>query len=268
MKISVITAVYNSERTIERNVLSVLSQSYRNFEHILADNLSGDNTVNYAKELYQNHDIMNKLIILSERDNGISDAFNKGIKAASGEIVGILNSDDAYYNDKVFEKVIEAFQNKNVLFAHGDMYFDDPVYGSNIRKPLLCPVTSAMPYNHPSMFFRKSVYEQYGMFNPAYKYAMDHELVIRYNKLIPGFSRKGKYIEGDPLVIMYSGGTSWKNEIKAINESKTGLIKNGMWDANAKKEFRLRIWRTRLKIILNSFGLNFVVRLWRKNKWG
>jgi len=268
MKISVVTAVFNSEKTIERNILSVLNQSHQDFEQILIDNLSSDKTVQFARELYDSHGISEKLKIISEKDKGISDAFNKGINASSGEIVAILNGDDAYYDDSVFEKVSEAFENKEVLFVHGDMLFDDPVYGSNVRRPLMCPAAAAMPYNHPSMFFLKKVYEQYGLFDLSYRYAMDHELIIRYNKIIPGFSSKGRYIEGTPLVIMYSGGTSWKYEINAIKESKDAVIKNGMWDSYAKKEYLFRIWRTRIKIVLNALGMNFIVRLWRKNKWG
>jgi len=268
MKISVVTAAFNSGKTIERNILSVIGQTYQNYEHIIIDNISSDNTLWLAKDIYNRNGASGRLVDISEKDEGISDAFNKGIQAASGDIVAILNSDDVYYDNTVFEKVIKAFEETGVWFVHGDMFFDDPVYGSNVRKPLLCPVTTAMPYNHPSMFFLKQVYVQYGMFDISYKYAMDHELIIRYNKLVPDFAGHGEYIKGSPLVKMYSGGTSWNYELKAIEESKIALIKNGMWDSNAKKQYMLRVYRTRLKKYLNMLGLNFIVKLWRKKKWG
>jgi len=159
MKISVVTPTFNSEKTIAGNIQSIISQAYKDFEHIIIDNLSTDKTIELAKNYYLSAGMIDRLIIISEKDNGISDAFNKGIKTASGEIIAILNSDDVYFNNRVFEKVAALFEDKEILFVHGDIYFDDDVYGSNIRKPLLCPVTTAMPYNHPSMFLRREVYE-------------------------------------------------------------------------------------------------------------
>jgi glycosyltransferase involved in cell wall biosynthesis len=208
-----------------------------------------------------------RLKIISEKDEGISDAFNKGIQAANGDIVGILNSDDAYYNNLVFQRIIEAFEDPDILFVHGNIYFDDSYYGSNIRKPLLCPVTEAMPYNHPSMFFRKNVYAKYGLFNIGYRYAMDYELIIRYEKLIDNFKEKGKYLREEPLAVMYAGGNSWKYELKTIEESKIALKEHGFWEFNAQKNYCLRITRTKLKELFNFLGLNQLVKLWRNKKW-
>ncbi|MFO7447456.1 MAG: glycosyltransferase family 2 protein [Ignavibacteriaceae bacterium] len=268
MKLSIITPTYNSESTIGRNILSVLSQTVKDFEHILVDNKSRDNTLRTAEELYKKHNIRDKLKVISEKDNGISDAFNKGIKAAAGDIVAILNSDDIYYNNQVFERVLSAFQNPEILFVHGDIYFDDPVYGSNIRKPLLCPVTSAMPYNHPTMFFRKNVYEQFGLFDTSFKYAMDHELIIRYEKLIRNFGEKGRYLNGESVGIMYAGGASWQNELKAVKESRRALKMHGFWNYDARKNYLLRVSRIRIKEYLNKMNLNVLVKIWRKGKWG
>jgi glycosyltransferase involved in cell wall biosynthesis len=102
MKISVITPTFNSEKTIARNAQSIVSQTHKDFEHIIIDNLSSDNTVGILKRLYEENKITGKLKIISERDSGISDAFNKGINAASGNAIAILNSDDAYYSSQVF----------------------------------------------------------------------------------------------------------------------------------------------------------------------
>ncbi|MFZ0455780.1 MAG: glycosyltransferase family 2 protein [Ignavibacteriaceae bacterium] len=268
MLISIITPTFNSEKTIEKNVKSIINQTYKNFEHIIIDNLSKDNTIDIINKIYKENNLIESLHIISEPDRGIADAFNKGIEKAKGEIIGILNSDDRYFNNNVFQKVNHSFKDKEIIFVHGDVYFDDPVYGSNIRRPLLCPITTTMPYNHPTMFFRKDVYEKYGSYNESYKYTMDYELIMRYEKKIPDFRNKGKYLKGEPIAVMHSGGASWKYEMESIKEYKNALKKYDFWDFNARKEYFLRIFRTRLKKIFNDLHLNFLVKLWRKNKWG
>ena len=268
MKISVVTPTFNSEKTIAGNIQSIISQAYKDFEHIIIDNLSTDKTIELAKNYYLSAGMIDRLIIISEKDNGISDAFNKGIKTASGEIIAILNSDDVYFNNRVFEKVAALFEDKEILFVHGDIYFDDDVYGSNIRKPLLCPVTTAMPYNHPSMFLRREVYARFGFYDASYEYAMDYEFIIRIEKALPGFSKKGKYYSEQPLAIMNSGGASWINEFKSIEESKRALKKYGFWNLSARGNYLLRVFRTQLKKYFSLLNLNGLVKYWRNKKWG
>jgi glycosyltransferase involved in cell wall biosynthesis len=267
MLISIITPTFNSEKTIEKNVISVINQTYNNFEHIIIDNQSKDNTVSIINKIYRDNNLSELLHIISEPDRGIADAFNKGIKNAKGEIIGILNSDDSYFNSFVFQNVVEAFKNNETIFVHGDVYFADPLYGSNIRRPLLCPITTTMPYNHPTMFFRKEVYEKYGNFNEKFIFTMDYELIMRYEKKIPGFRSKGKYLQGEPVAVMHAGGASWKYELESIREYKNALKEYGFWNFTARKEYFFRIFRTRLKKILSDLHLNFLVKLWRKNKW-
>ena len=267
MKISIITPTYNSRETIERNIISVINQSYKNFEQIIVDNKSDDDTLNLINQLYTKSSFTDKLKIISEKDYGISDAFNKGIKSSKGDIIAILNGDDAYYNDQVFEKVVKMFIKPEILFVHGDVYFGDPVYGSNIRKPLLCSVTKAFPYNHPTMFLRKELYEKFGLFDLSYKYAMDYELVVRFEKEFPEFKTKGKYFSEHPIAKMYSGGASWKNELQSIEETKKALQKYDFWNSSAKMNYFLRIFRTEFKKYLSILNLNFIIKIWRNRKW-
>jgi hypothetical protein len=124
-----------------------------------------------------------------------------------------------------------------------------------------------MPYNHPAMFFRKSVYDQYGLYDVSYKYAMDYELIIRFENSIRNFSEKGKYLHGEPVAVMNAGGASWQHELKSIKECRAALKKNGLWNFNAKKSYYLRIFRTRLKEYLSKLNLNAIIKLWRKAKW-
>ncbi len=267
MKISIITPTNNSSSTISKNVNSVINQTYKEYEHIIIDNLSSDNTLQLIKNTYDHAGVSNKLRVISEKDWGISDAFNKGIKNSVGDVIGILNSDDYFYDESVLERVSIEFKNHDILFVHGNVYFIDEVYGSNIRKPLLCPIQRAMPYNHPTMFFRKFIYEKNGMFDTSYKFAMDFEFICRLEKSIPGFRDKGKYIGGDALVVMSAGGESWKNELESIKEVKQALQKFEFWNTNAFVSFLSRIVRTKLKNILSVLKLNSIIYLWRSIKW-
>jgi glycosyltransferase len=267
MKISIITPTYNSEKTVNKCINSILKQSYKNYEHIIIDNLSNDQTLKKIKDAYFSKNMLDNLRIISEKDDGISDAFNKGIKAASGEIVTILNSDDHYYSEDVFERVIEEFNKPNVMLVHGNIIFKDDLYGSNIRMPLLCDVRKAMPFNHPTMFLRKDVYKMIGTFNTNYRYAMDFDLAVRLNKHISNSNFSAAYLNSEPLVVMNAGGASWANEIKSTYETKQILIEHNLWDIKARINYSLRLLRIRLKGIINLFGLNIIVKMWRKIKW-
>ncbi len=267
MKISIVTPTFNSEATIINNVNSILSQTYSNFEHILIDNESNDNTLDLAKNVYTRKNSIEKLLIIREKDNGIAEAFNKGIELADGEIIGILNSDDYYYNKNVLDLVNEAFQDNEIIFVHGNIYFEDEQYGSNIRKPLLCSITTAMPYNHPTMFFRKEIYKQYGGFETSYKFAMDFEFICRLFKSINYFNSRGYFLDGKPLVTMVAGGASWKNEMDSIEEAKRALKKYDYWNFDARKNYFLRKLRTKIKFWLSLIKMEKVITRWRKRKW-
>ncbi|MDP4173022.1 MAG: glycosyltransferase family 2 protein [Bacteroidota bacterium] len=268
MIISIITPTYNSERTIATNVESVLLQKFTDFEHIIIDNKSTDKTLSIIEALYRKAEKTNNLRIISEPDKGISDAFNKGIRNAHGEIIGILNSDDYYYDESVLKRTLEAFSDRAIIFTHGDMFFEDPLYGSNIRRPLLCPAHIAMPFNHPTMFFRREVYENYGLFDLSFKYAMDYELICRLEKEVPDFMKKGAYLRGKPLVYVKSGGASWEHEEKAIKEIKPALVKNGLWTFEAKKAYCFRRSRNIIKKYIEALGLKVLIQYWRNWKWG
>ncbi len=267
MKISVITPTYNSQKVIRQNIKSVLSQNYKQFEHIIVDNISYDATRSIAADEYEKLDSTDKLKIISEKDSGIADAFNKGINAASGEIITILNSDDSYHSDSVFTDVVNAFTSKDILFVHGNIFFTDLKFGSNLRKPLMCPITKAFPYNHPTMFLKKELYDKYGSYDKNFKYAMDFEFICRLIKQIPEFQSKGFYLKGEALVDMSAGGVSWKNEMATLEETKTALTKHSYWNSDARKNFFLRKLRIRIKSILTLLNLEGIIPLWRKRKW-
>jgi len=265
MKISVITPTFNSEKTIARNVESILNQSYKDFEHIIVDNLSSDKTLQIVNDLYK--DSPSNLSIISEKDNGIAEAFNKGIMSATGNLITILNSDDYYFSDDVFEKIISAFKDKSILFTHGNILFVDEFYGTNIRKPLLCDLSQAMPYNHPTIFVRRELYKNIGLYVTNLKYAMDFDLICKIKNRFNNLDSISVYIQGNPIVVMNAGGTSWANEIKSIKETRIILKNHKLWDKKANFNYLLRLLRTKLKDLLTLAGMNFLVEKWRKRKW-
>jgi glycosyltransferase involved in cell wall biosynthesis len=180
MKVSIITATYNSASTIRDTLESVAKQTYSNIEHIIIDGLSKDNTLDIVKE-YPHVDK-----VISEKDKGIYDAMNKGIRAATGDVVGILNSDDFYPHNNILKKVTEEFRTKKVNAIIGDILFVSPnnikkvvrYYSAKRWKPSKF-VKGYMP-PHPSFFVYKKFYEQLGVYQIDYKIAADYELLIRF----------------------------------------------------------------------------------------
>ena len=181
MKITIITVVFNGAKHIRSAIQSVLSQDYDNIEYIVIDGGSTDGTVNIVKE-YQD-----KIsVFISEPDEGIYDAMNKGIVLATGNVIGILNSDDFYVDNNVVKQVAREFNNRGV-----DSVFADLVYisSSNINKvvryfdsgqfkPSLLSY-GLMPA-HPTFFVKKSIYEKYGKFHTNFKNAADFDLLARF----------------------------------------------------------------------------------------
>lgn len=208
MKISIITATYNSGATIRDTLESVNSQTHKNIEHIIVDGASSDDTleqvVKYGKRVSK---------IISEPDKGIYDAMNKGIKAASGDVIGILNSDDFFSSDDVVETVVDAFRSNDIDALYGDIKFVDPgdlqktvrYYSSKIFKPSLFRF-GFMPA-HPSFYMKKSEYDKHGYYSLDYKIAADYDLLIRY---LYKYRVKSIYLNKD-FVTMRTGGVSTEN---------------------------------------------------------
>ncbi len=175
--VSIITVSFNSVKTIEKTILSVLEQTYKNIEYIIIDGGSTDGTVDIIKKYSDRISYW-----VSEKDEGISDAFNKGILASHGEIIGIINSDDWYEQDAI--QIIADLDYKN----SADLYVGSLRYWNNEQKNhTIYPavnykwtISFRMPHlNHPASFIKKEVYNEIGLFNTKYKYAMDYDLFLR-----------------------------------------------------------------------------------------
>lgn len=182
MKVSIVTVCFNSESTIRDTVNSVLSQSYTDIEYIVIDGVSSDSTVDILNEYDSN---IVKLV--SEPDCGIYDAMNKGISIATGDIIGILNSDDFFESSETIQYVVDSFCEKTrVDIVFGDVVFvapDDLIgirryYSSNRFKPWKLRFGWMPP--HPATFVRKSVYEEYGLYSLKFEIAADYEIFVRW----------------------------------------------------------------------------------------
>jgi len=181
MKVSLVTVVYNGADTIRDTIVSVLSQTYRNIEYIIIDGASTDSTLNVINEY---SDSITHLI--SEPDNGLYFAINKGIKLATGDVVGVLNADDFYSNDKVIENIVSAFKDQNVQSVYSDLVYVDKdkvgkvvrYWKSGIFKRSKFKMGWMPP--HPTFFVERKVYDQYGLFNTKFKISADYELMLRF----------------------------------------------------------------------------------------
>jgi len=211
--VSIITPSYNSAKFISQTIESVLSQTYNNIEYIIIDGSSTDGTIEIIKE-YQDK-ITN---FVSEPDMGIYDAMNKGIALATGDVIGILNSDDFYVDDSVIEGVVKAFQQYKVDSVYGDLEY---VAKENTDK--VVRFWKSAPFKkglfqkgwhpaHPTFFVKKNIYEKYGCFNLSYRIAADYELMLR---LLEKHQIPSYYVPR-VLVKMRVGGESNKGLLNII----------------------------------------------------
>lgn len=202
MKVSIITISFNAENTIEKTLISIESQSYDNIEHIIVDGESQDNTL----EICNSFPHIAKII--SEPDKGVYDAFNKGIKLATGDIIGFLNADDTFYDENSILEIVNAFQKKHIDIIFGNLDYVNKE-GKIIRnwisksyEPGLA-IKAWMPA-HPTFYCRNEIYERLGGYDNSFKIAGDFELCLRFlekNK-VPSFYINKK------LVKMLVGGIS------------------------------------------------------------
>ncbi|MDO3642468.1 glycosyltransferase family 2 protein [Mucilaginibacter sp. L3T2-6] len=228
MKISIITVVYNNEKTIEDAISSVLSQNYKNIEYIIIDGNSTDNTPNIISKHLSN---INNYI--SEADKGIYDAMNKGIMQATGEVIGILNSDDLYHDENVISDVMIHFNNDPDL----DILYGDLVYVGNEDPEKIVRRWDSVRYHrhffelghvppHPSLFVKSRIYKEAGLFNTKYALAADYEFMLRIFKK---FNFKSLYIQRLIVKMRLGGATNkhLKNVIKGNQEILRAWKDNG-----------------------------------------
>lgn len=230
MKISLITVTFNSGGTLRDTIQSVLSQTYPEIEYIIVDGLSEDSTIDIIKEyvpLFQG-----RLKWISEKDNGLYDAMNKGFKMATGEIVGIINSDNLLTESGVIGKVIDCFEgHKDIDCVYADLYYVSQYDTSKIVRHWITGKQRSFSKGwhpaHPTFYVKREIYSKYGLFDLDFKFAADFELMLR---LVEKEHIRLFYLP-EPLVRMRLGGTTSKNltNIRKGNiECLNAFRKNGI----------------------------------------
>lgn len=228
MKISIITACYNSAETIRDTIASVLAQDYPEIEYIIIDGASKDNTLAIVNE-YRNR--ITKVI--SEKDGGIYFALNKGISLASGEVIAFLHADDVYASKTVITDIMKKFKETGSDAVYGDLQY---VERENMEKVVRNWISG--PYNdgifrkgwmppHPAFFLKRICYIKYGGFNTTFRTAADYELMLR---MLHKHKVSVSYVP-EVIVNMRVGGVSnasISNRIKANREDKRAWIVNGL----------------------------------------
>ena len=217
--ISIVTVTYNAEKFIEKNIQNIISQKIKNVEHILIDGMSNDKTLEVVDK-YRFHFSH----VITERDNGIYDAMNKGILAAKGELIGILNADDCYNQDtlNLVLKTYELSKNKDIII-YGDMYQDyDGVksfsYGDLSSNAFQ---NDKIRINHPTVFVSKSIYDKIGLFDVSFTRGADKEFLIR------AYKNKFSFLKINKILAFFKlGGFTSSYDLKSVFD-------------RTKEEFRL-----------------------------
>jgi glycosyltransferase involved in cell wall biosynthesis len=242
VKVSIITVVWNNKETIKDTIDSILSQTYKNIEYIIIDGSSTDGTI----EVVQSYgDKITKFV--SEKDKGLYDAMNKGITLASGDIVGMLNSDDFYIDEFVIERVVREFEEKQSDSIYADLVYVKP---ENLDKVVrYYDSSSCEPRNfkyalypaHPTFFVKKWVYEKYGLFKTDYKIGADFDIMARF---LYTHRISYSYIK-EPLIKMRVGGVStsfssiWINSLEQLRVCNENGIKTNIFKIFMKYPIKL-----------------------------
>ena len=214
-KLSIITITYNSAKTVEETIQSVISQEYPNLEYLIIDGASKDSTLDIVNKYREKIDI-----VISEPDKGISDAFNKGIANASGEIIGIINSDDILLPGAL-QAVADAYDYSVDVYRGGTIFWN-PELDTNISctPGMRCSVDDKWGggVNHPSTFITKRAYEKVGLYNIEYRFAMDVDILYR----------------------LYNAGLKFKKIDKNLTKFRLGGETNTLWTKKIKERYLMR----------------------------
>jgi glycosyltransferase involved in cell wall biosynthesis len=240
VKITIITICYNSAATLEKTILSVAGQSYKNIEYIVVDGNSNDGTLDIIKN---NQDKITQWI--SEPDSGLYDAMNKGIAMATGDLIGILNSDDTFYNNKVIEEIVDFHAKNSIDASIGNIMQHTTtgkivrIYSSKYWNPEKLKIGFMPP--HPSIFFKAALFYKYGNYDLGFKIGADYELITRFflkHKIVWKYSR----ITTTAMLVgglSSSGSASYKLITKEIQKA---LLMNEISFSPFKIQFRL-FWK-------------------------
>lgn len=223
MKITIVTATFNSEKTVEDTIKSVLAQTYKDYEYIIIDGISKDNTLDIVHRYEPSFD--GRMKVFSEKDKGIYDAMNKGFQKATGDVLMLINSDDLFARPDALELVVKEFeQHPDTDGVYANLYY---VSQNNINSIVRVwktgkqePMRKGWLPAHPTFYVKRECYEKYGYFNLNYPLAADFELMLRF---VERYHIKLQYLP-EYLVKMRLGGATSKN-LKNIYKQDVETIK-------------------------------------------
>ncbi|HSA06003.1 MAG TPA: glycosyltransferase family 2 protein [Candidatus Gastranaerophilales bacterium] len=259
MKVSIITACYNAEKTIEETVRSVAGQTYKDIEYIIVDGASKDSTLSIL-EKYK--DKISKLI--SEPDNGVFNAQNKGIKAATGDLIFILNADDVFINELVVEQFVNFTKNRTEEVILGDIILLDKYTGKvyHEKQQLIDDIQLLKStVFHPATFFKREVFEKYGLYNEENRITSDYEWYVNYFR-----KNNGNYAYLDkPISVFSMSGLSSNEEHGKIHQTERNKIQEKYFSQKQIKIFKIlnslfsrKISKISFRKKLAKFGLNTI----------
>ena len=238
MKVSIITSCYNREKTIRGAVESVLAQDYPDIEYIIVDGASKDHSVEVIREAIASYE--DKVKFISEPDHGMYEAINKGIRVATGDVIGLLHSDDFFYDNGVVGRIVERMKRTHADFLYGDGLFVNPDDTNKVVRNWigggyrLWKVRHGWLPLHPTCYIRRDVMMRQGLYNESYKIAADSDLLVRY--LLTG-GLTVTYLN-EYIVRMRMGGLStdsakrkkmWEEDIRVY-------VSHGLWPTLTKLE--------------------------------
>ncbi len=247
MKVSIITACYNSATTIEDTIKSVVNQTYPNIEYIIVDGESTDGTIEIVNKYKEK---ISKISVA--KDGGIYFALNKGISLATGDIIAFLHADDFYLNNNVIENVVTCFRKNKVDSVYGDLLYVDSVDTDKIIRYWKSGEYKFNAFKfgwmppHPSFFVRKEVYEKHGVFNTTLRSAADYEFMLRAlhcKKISVAYLNK-------VLVKMRVGG---KSNASINNRVKANIEDRKAWELNNVKPFWFTLYLKPIRKIIQYF---------------
>ncbi|KQU99718.1 family 2 glycosyl transferase [Devosia sp. Root105] len=220
MRITLVTATFNSGATLPATLQSLAAQTYKNVEHLVIDGGSSDNTMELARS-----DHFANRVVLTEPDDGLYDALNKGVAKASGDVIGILHSDDVLASADVLESIAREFRDPTVLAVYGNLIYETREAPHKIIRYwhsgefTLPKLRRGWMPPHPTLYLRRSVYERFGGFDCSYRIAADYDFVLR---ILPRIADEVRYLD-KLFVRMKVGGTSNRSIQNIIAKSAEDL---------------------------------------------
>ena len=261
MKVSIITTSLNSQKTIETTILSIINQTYKNIEYIIIDGCSSDETLNIVYKYKKDIAYIN-----SSKDKNLYDAMNKGIDVSSGEVIGIVNSDDFLEPDAV-EKIVNFFLKYGCEGVHGNLRIvNELCEKGEILSPRNYKFAKyiSLPIYHPTLFLKKDIYNTIGKFNIIYPHLADYDLYLR----IINYKKKVLYLN-DLISNMRIGGISDRvsNFSNLMKESNNIKIKNNLNFTLSMIGTLIHIMRFKIFRTIKYLQLNCIIKIYRKFKF-